>query len=319
MELKIVLFSIFFLLCTSVGNAQELFPINEPASNVPKGVVGVKFMAESYRELKSVRNQFSVRVMYGLTPKLTVWAQPMLSNHHGQFLPNDLIDHRHIGPNIIFFSNTIQYGQKYGYSFSGLHLYAKYRFLTMDENDSHFRMAAYFENTVLGTQAHDESEPHLQGDNDGFGAGIIATYLVNRFAVSFTGGALKANDFFQSRPDRNLNHQLRYGRALTYNLSFGYLVYPKKYKSYNHNNINLYVELIGRSYEAAQLWENDLPVAIESPSLGAGNYVDVFFGIQRITNSNDRVELTVGFPLINESYRHFYPLLMLNWQKYLFR
>ncbi len=310
---------VFFLfICFSIQSiGQELFPINEPASTVPKNVLGIKFMSETNRELETIRNQFAVRLMYGLTPKLTVWAQPMVSNHHDQFLPNDLIDHRHIGASTVFYSSTIQYGRKYNYTFSGLHFYGKYRFLTQDENDSHFRMAAYAETTIFGTQAHDESEPHLQGDNEGFGGGLIATYLKKRFAVSFTGGFIKANDYHQNK--QGLRHQLKYGQAITYNLSFGYLIYPKKYTSYNHSNINLYVELVGKSYGAAQLWEDDQAVEIVSESLGQGAYLDVFFGIQRIMNSNDRVELTVAFPVINKSYRHFYPLLSLGWQKYLFK
>lgn len=307
---------VLFLCLAASGRAQELYPMNEPASTVPKGVLGVKIMSETNSEVRRIRNQFAARFQYGLTSRLTVWAQPMVSNHHGKELPNDMINHHQIGANTIYYSTTINYGNPYPYSFSGLHFYAKYRFLNFDQDDAHFRMAAYGEYTVLGLQAHDESEPHLQGDNAGPGAGIIATWLKNRFAVSFNGGYILPDAYRETDTFRQF--ELEYGNAWTYNLSLGYLIYPKEYKSYQQSNYNLYVEFMGKKYDDAIFYRRGELVDIASSALQGGAYLDVYFGIQRIVRSNDRIELTLGFPLINKSYRHFYPVLNLAWQRYFF-
>lgn len=298
------------------GSAQELFPMSEPASTIPKGVLAVKLLSETNNELRRIRNQFNLRLQYGLTPKFTIWAQPMVSNHHDQLLPNDMINHYHAGPNTIYYSTTINYGSNYAYTFSGLHLYGKYRFLNFDEDDAHFRIAAYGEYTALGTQAHDEAEPHLQGDTGGAGAGLIMTYLKNRFAVSFTGGYVIPEDYKEENTTSQF--KLEYGNAWSYNLSFGYLVYPKKYESYQQSNYNVYLELKGKSYDAANFSRQGESVNIASPSLQSGAYLDAYIGLQRIIRSNDRIEVSLGFPLINKSYRHFYPVLNLAWQRFIF-
>ena len=297
-------------------NAQELFVINEPASTIPKGVLGLKMMSETYNESGAIRNQFSARIMYGLTSKFTIWAQPMISNHHGQNLPADLITHRHVGPNTISYTRTIKYGSRYKYSFAGVHFYGKYRLLNFDQDNEHLRIAITGEYTPLGVQAHDEAEAHLQGDTGGFGAGAIITYLKNRFAISLTGGYILPQAY--EDVTSNNRYKIDYGNAINYSLSLGYLVYPKTYDSYQQNNYNVYLELMGKSYDVAQLSQRGNDIEIQSDALLAGQYLDAYIGVQRIVNSNDRIELSLGFPIINKSYRHFYPLLNLAWQKYFY-
>ncbi|MEM8908278.1 MAG: hypothetical protein AAGD05_10575, partial [Bacteroidota bacterium] len=292
------------------------FPMAEPASTVPKNVIGLKVLTETYHEVRLVRNQFSLRLMYGVTPNLTVWVQPMVSNHHDRLLPRNIVTHRHVGPSTVLITGRRNYGASYDYRLSGVHFYAKYRFLTFDSDDQHFRMAFYAEATPMGSTAHDEAEPHLQGDNRGYGAGIIATYLKSRAAVSFTGGFIRASDYRESNTD--LNFHLQYGDAYQYSLSFGYLLYPRKYDGYHHTNYNLYVEFIGKSYGAAALTSNGEPISIESAPFQEGSYLDVNLGIQQIIRSNDRLELSVGFDLINRSYRHFYPVINFGWQHYFY-
>lgn len=310
------LVTFLFLISSFFLSGQELYPIAEPASTIPKNVLGIKLMSETFHEVRLIRNQFSVRLMYGLTPKLTVWAQPMVSNHHSKLLPRDIVTHRHVGPTQIFFTQLKQYGGSYPYFFSGIHFYGKYRFLTMDSNDQHFRMAAYAETTPIGSTAHDESEPHLQGDNNGVGAGIIATYLKSRMAVSFTGGFIKAFDYQEEGTIEDFS--LKYGEAVRYSLSFGYLLYPSKYESYNHKNYNIYVELIGKAYTAAELFSNGEPVSVETAPFQGGAYLDAYFGIQQIMRSNDRLELSVGLNVLNKSYRHFYPVINFAFQHYFY-
>lgn len=307
---------LLIFLCASTLPAQELFVISEPASTVPKGVLGLKVMSETYNESGAIRNQFAARIMYGLTSRLSLWAQPMVSNHHGLTLPSDLVSHTHSGPNTILSANQVNYGKKYPYSFSGLHLYAKYRIINFDQDDEHFRIAVYGESTAFGSQAHDEAEAHLQGDNAGYGGGAIFTYLKSRLAVSFTGGFI-APSFFEDKKSNN-HYAIDYSDAFSYSLSFGYLLYPRKYESYNQSNFNIYAEFIGKSYGEAGLSWLEQSIEVQTDALRSGSYLDAYFGIQRIVNSNDRIELSLGFPLINKSYRHFYPILNLAWQRYFY-
>jgi len=300
----------------ATAHGQELFPMNEPASTVPKGVLAVKILTESNNEARRIRNQFSARIQYGLTSKFTIWAQPMISNHHDIQLPNDIINHQHIGANTIYYTSNIRYGGHYPYTFSGLHLYGKYRFLNYDDDDSHLRFAAYGEYTAFGKQAHDEAEAHLQGDNAGAGGGLIATWLKNRLAVSFTGGIIAPEPYRETDTFRQF--ELDYSKAWTYNLPFGYLVYPKKYESYEQSNYNIYVEFMGKKYDDAAFSRRGELVDINTASLSGGAYLDVYLGVQRIIRANDRFEISIGLPVIGRSYRHFYPVLNLAWQRYFF-
>ena len=168
----------------------------------------------------------------------------------------------------------------------------------------------------MGRQAHDEAEAHLQGDNAGWGSGIIVTYLKSRFSASFTGGFIIPQAFEDNIS--NNRYRLEYGDALSYSLSFGYLLYPKKYESYSQNNYNIYLELIGKTYPDAGLTWFDIPIEVRTPALLGGHYLDAYFGVQRIVNANDRIEVSIGIPVVNQSFRHFYPILNLAWQRYLY-
>lgn len=301
--------------------AQELFPHNEPASNVPKGVFGIRAFYKTYPEVDLMRKMYALRVMYGLLPRLTVMGTISVTNHHGKDLPPDLVTHTHSGNQTTYFTNNIQRGIKYPYQFSGIYLYAKYRFLSFDKKNQHFRMALYADWSNVGV-AHDEAEPNLMDDTKGYGGGMIATYLKNHFAVSFTGGFIIPKYYEGYSPDiggQKVPTKIEYGRAAIYNLSFGYLVHPKKYTDYNQTNINLYVEFIGKSYEAAKVTQYGFfNVPIQTPLLDKGNYVEIHPSLQAIFDSNFRIDLSVGLPLIKRSYTRFYPVYYLGIQRYLF-
>src|SRR5579871_854359 len=117
---------------TCTAHAQELFPIAEPASNVPKGALGIRLYGETYNEVDRIRNLFALRIMYGLTPRLTLYATPNVSNHHNKDLPPEFPVH-----------NTPQIGVTHPYLFNGVDFYAKYRFFSHDGQNSHFRTAIY--------------------------------------------------------------------------------------------------------------------------------------------------------------------------------
>ena len=123
-------------------------------------------------------------------------------------------------------------------------------------------------------------------------------------------------DYKESNTD--LNFHLKYGDAVAYSLSFGYLLYPRKYDGYHHRNYNIYVELMGKSYGAADLFSNGEAINVESEQFQGGSYLDVYFCIQQIMRSNDRLELSVGIDLLNKSYRHFYPVINFAWQHYFY-
>jgi len=308
------LFFVILVGATKWCGAQELFPNTEPASTVPKGVFGVRLLTETYNESGAFRNQFSARLMYGVTKNLTLWAQPMLSNHHGESFPSDLFNHSHSSG--ISFTRPITYGRKYKYTFAGIHLYAKYRLLNFDQDDQHLRVALYGEYSPFSNQAHDEAEAHLQGDTGGVGAGAIVTYLKSRLAFSFTGGYIVPKKFTDLKS--NNRYEFTYSNAINYSLSIGYLLYPKTYKSYNQPNYNLYLEFIGKAFDDAAIMWFDVPVEVRSPALMAHRYLDAYLGIQRIVNSNNRLEVSIGLPFLSKSYRHFYPILNIGWQRYLY-
>ncbi|MGZ4033426.1 MAG: hypothetical protein ACXVPU_10990 [Bacteroidia bacterium] len=307
---------------TNFTFSQELFPLNEPASNVPKGVLGVRAFGDSFKEVSQMRNLFALRLMYGVLPKLSVMATVSTSNHHDVNFPANLVSHTHNGNQSVFSTGNFQRGLHYPYLFTGVYLYAKYRFLTFDGQNTHFRMAVYGEWSNVNV-AHDETEPNLLDDTKGYGGGLISTYLKNHLAISLTSGIIIPGSYTGLSPDLlggpMVPTELKYGRAVKYNLSFGYLLFPRKYDNYNQGNWNVYLEFMGKSYGTAKVIQygtKDVPIS--TPLLQAGNYVDVCPGLQYILHSNLRVDLSVEFPLVNKSYAHFYPVYMLGIQRYFY-
>jgi hypothetical protein len=315
-------FLLFSLLIFSGIHSQELFPLSEPASTMPKGVLGIRMSDETYREQPVYRNAFSGRIMYGLFSKLTVMANFTETNHHDINFPAGLAFHTHNGSSSTFSTGNFQRGLSYPYLFSGIDLYAKFRFFTKDGAQSHLRMALYAEWSNVNV-AHDEAEPNLLEDTKGYGGGLIITTLKNHLAVSLTTGFIIPGNYDGLSPDiyggPMVPTELTYGRALKYDLSIGYLLLPVHYTTYNDPNLNVYLEFKGMSYEEAQVVQYGVkPVPIHTPLLEAGNYMDIFPGIQTILRSNLRIDLSVGFPLYNQSYAHFYPVYMFGIQRYFY-
>ena len=313
------LLTICFLLAAFNGKAQELFPLSEPASNIPKGAIGVRLFTETYNEVNQLRNMAGLRLMYGISSKWSVYLTGIVSNHHGKKLPIEFPFH-----------NTPERGAHYPYKFNGVHLYTKYRFLSADGKNSHLRMAAYGEGTYVGT-THHETEPDLEmGDNKGFGAGLITTYLKNKFAVSLTAGAIFPSRYQGLSPDPieglpDVPIRVQYGKALTYSLSFGYLLFPRKYSSYDQANINLYLEFHGKAFQAAKVDifageanEYFLAQSRYPSALQKGYYVDVSPGIQVILKSNLRIDFSTTFSSMGISYARLYPVFSFGIQRYFF-
>lgn len=314
-------FFLFFVVVSS-SFAQELFPLNEPASNVPKGVLGIRAMGETFKELNQYRNQFSMRIMYGALPRLSVMATIGISNHHDKNFPANLVTHTHNGNQTVYTTGNFQRGLNYSYRSNGIYLFAKYRFVSKDGTHSHLRMAMYAEGAYV-QQAHDEAEPNLMGDTKGVGAGLITTCLKRHFAISLTSGFIIPGSYDGLSPDVNggpmIPTKIAYGRALVYNLSMGYLLFPQVYKDYDQVNVNVYLELLGKANEAAQVQQyGNVSVPINTPLLDKGNYIDFAPGIQCIFKSNLRMDFSVKLPLINKSYARFYPVFQVGVQRYFY-
>jgi hypothetical protein len=313
------LIAILLVLSPFCASAQELYPLSEAASTLPKGTLGVRVFSEAYKEVSQWRNMSAIRLMYGITPRLSVYMTGIASNHHGKKMPPEFPFH-----------NTPERGARYPYKFNGVHVYAKYRFLSRDGENSHFRMAGYAEGAYVHT-THHETEPDLMmGDNKGWGGGLIATYLLKKFAVSATvGGIIPASytgdspDPIESLPDVPV--RIRYGKALTYSLSLGYLLLPRKYSDYDQTNINLYLEFRGKAFQASKVdlfvgLPNEYSLAqVRYPAaLQKGYYVDISPGIQFIIRSNLRIDFSTTFSSMGISYARLYPVFNLGIQHYFY-
>ncbi|MCW3123679.1 MAG: hypothetical protein JWQ38_3171 [Flavipsychrobacter sp.] len=320
-----LLLFIFVSLC---AHAQELFPVAEPASNVPKGALGVRAFSEGYKEADVFRKLLGVKLLYGVTPKLSVYLSVTASDYHEKTLPFDFIEHSHVGGQLVGGAGATQKGDAYPVVFNSIDAYAKYRFLSVDGQNTHYRLAAYAEASHVAVPSH-EAEPDLLVHTSGVGAGVIGTYLLHHFATSVTVGGILPKEYRGNATDRYggiYPTTIQYGNALAYSLSFGYLLWPKSYKSYDQTNWNIYMELTGRKYGAASVSQKDgpatdalsIPISSTTHELHAGSYLDINPGIQCIINSTYRIEASVGFALLNSSYLHQYPKYVIGMQRYFY-
>jgi hypothetical protein len=321
--MRVAAFIFFLSLFCLDTKAQELFPLNEPASSIPKGVLGLRGMTQFYREYSVTRQMYAARIMYGVTSKLSVEVTGAGSNHHDTLLPNNLLTHTHnASGGTVYTANTPTLGIPYPVRFAGFNFYAKYRILSFDGDKSHFRVALFGDFSTVKA-AHDEAEPGLMDDDGGWEAGFIATKLVDRFAVSLTAGYIQPTFSFSETQSQYIFPpqvtQVWYGKAVEYNLSLGYRLLPAKYSSdYSEPNFNVYVEFLGKTYDSATVKINGEVANIKTKLLQAGTYVEMHPGVQYIINSNTRIELSVGYPIINQAYTRFYPVYSVGFQHYFY-
>ncbi|MBK6521431.1 MAG: hypothetical protein KBG47_02520 [Bacteroidia bacterium] len=300
----------FIFFCFPLLNkAQELFPNSEPASLIPKRVFGIRLMNEYYKEISEHKTWQDAMLMYGISSKFMIIGSFSFSNHHAISLPNDFILN---DGNIGLHTHGNEKGGRYTYKSESVALGFRYRFFNRDGDHRHFRMALYG-NAVYSNQAHDEAETNLMGDNTGAGGGVIATVLKKKLAISFTGGAVFPTPY----TDKNKDITLLYGNAYNYSLSFGYLLLPFKYKSYDQTNLNFYAEFLGKNYDELKVYQNNSRILIQNvPAFEKGNYVEFRPAIQFIIKSSLRIDLSRSFTLLNRSYVRTYPAYNLNIQYY---
>ncbi|HSY77651.1 MAG TPA: hypothetical protein VK890_12375 [Bacteroidia bacterium] len=322
MKQYIIILFVSFIYYSS--SAQELFPLTEPASTVPKGVLGLRGINETYQEYTQTRQLYAARIMYGLTSKLTIEITGAESNHHDTLLPKNLISHTHnIQGRQVDSIKSVPRGLYYPFMFAGFNFYAKYRIYSHDAQRSHFRIAVFADYSTVNV-AHDEAEPVLINDCGGYEGGLIATKLMDRWAFSLTTDYIHPYNFTQVQTkyvEPALATTVQYGNALEYDLSIGYRFYPDKYTNdYSQNNFNVYVEFMGKSYNPANVTVNGQALTIQTPLLKGGYYVEMHPGIQWIINSNTRIDMSVGYPIIGVSYifSPFYPVYNFGVQHYFY-
>ena len=196
------------------ATAQELFVFTEPACNMAAKSFGLRLNNYLMNETDTKRTNYHLipEIMWGVSKHVMVHAEAFLSNRNKGFVAE------------------------------GGALYAKYRFYSVDDVHSHFRMAAFgrysFNNSDVHQQAID-----LNGHNSGYETGLIATKLKGKVAVAATASYLHAMDngkekFIYGNKNRN---------AVNYTLSVGKLMLPKEYTSYRQTNVNLMIEMLGQA------------------------------------------------------------------------
>jgi len=291
---------IFVLLFSIAGRAQEFFPNAETASNIPKGVLSVSLANEVYNDASQTRIWQGYAFMYGLSSAFSLSGTYSFSNHHNYYLPDNFVMNSPTGPYTKGYIN----GVAYPYSFENFGIELKWRFLSMDGEKKHFRMAAYTQ-MAGGNEPHLSAETDLNGDNSGAAAGLVATLLENKFAVSVSSAYTLPYKYISSADSITIN----YGNAFSYNLSFGYLLLPIKYSNYKQLGINIYMEFTGETYNAANVLKNGQTVSTgDASSLLKGSYLEARPAIQFIILSNTRIDLSIASLLAGHSYERSYPL-----------
>ncbi len=220
--------------------SQELYVFTEPASNMATKSIGLRLNNYLMGETNSSRINYHLipEVMVGVSKKIMVHADVFFSNRNRSF------------------------------SAEGAGIYSKYRFLSNDDVQRHFRMAAFARAGFNNSDIHQE-EINIYGHNTGWETGIIATQLLQKAAFSSSISFIKAMD--------NGNNKFNYGEknsnAINYTLSVGKLMLPKEYKDYKQINLNLMLEFLSQY------------------NVGSGKcYVDAAPAIQLIFNSRSRID-----------------------------
>lgn len=244
------------------ASAQELYILTEPASNMPAHSFGVrltnKLMPMPHDNSYSYR--LEPELMFGLSKNFMI---------HGNLYASNM------------------FGSKF--KFEGGSVYGKYRFLSIDNLHSHFRMAAsgkisaiknppfiaHTKQHLINNQIHEETyrnysdEIDLDGNNSGFNLGITATQLLHKLAISATVAYNNRWNNIDAPKVSGLNNNM-----MGYSLSAGYLLFPRSYKNYQQTNLNLYTEFLAGS-------------TLD----GKGAFVDIAPGIQLIFNSISRIDI----------------------------
>jgi hypothetical protein len=259
----------FFLFVYSFSIAQELYVFTNPASNIPGESLVLKLSTKSMVPYHNNQREFRV------SPEIQAGATKNLMFATGMTLSN------------MFFSNNL--------SVESVRMYSKYRFYSNDASHMHFR-AAVFAQASYSSNPLVYHEFNLDGDNSGFQVGLVGTQLINKFAIS--GGVSYVNQVERKKKVeffRGFSNQ-----AVQYNLSMGYLLFPRNYESIKQTNFNLYCEFLGQK-------NTDLNVG----------FLDIAPAIQVIFNSRARINLGGRFQLTGTAHRMADRSMFISFEYYL--
>jgi hypothetical protein len=255
---------------SETSNAQELYPYAEPASNMPSESISLKLgtMYGKGVHRSNVLHRYNPEVMFGLNKNWMIHATLGFSNMHENY-----------------------------FYYESAKIYAKYRFLSIDDIHKHFRMAA-FASATYSRNHLDHNEINLQyGDQSGVQAGIIATQLWHKFAISGTASISEVLD--EERAEKVYPQKYAF-QSFNYSLSAGYLIFPRSYIDYNQVNLNLYAELIGgRNLD----WPQEK------------YYLDLAPSVQLIFNSTSKLNLGYRFELTSDIYRLMRKSFMISYER----
>jgi hypothetical protein len=183
------------------------------------------------------------------------------------------------------------------FRFESVSMYAKYRFLSNDEVHKHFRMAVFADASYTRSPFHYD-EITLMGDKTGVEAGLIATQLVNKLAVSATVSHTQLLD--KSRFNKVLYIPERNYSSVNYALSAGYLLLPIRYTDFKQTNLNLYVELLGQQTVDRRTHYIDMAPAVQFifnsiSKLNIGYRFQLSGNMDRMTNNSVLVSYEYTF------------------------
>lgn len=246
---------LFLVAAFMQASGQELYPYAEPASNMPAKSVALKNTSFIYGDVSLNRayHRHMPEVQFGLSKTWMLHANAGFSNMQQRKL-----------------------------RWESARLYAKYRFLSADDVHKHFRMAAFGAATYSRNRLDRNEINLMMGEQSGVQAGLVATQLWNKFALSVTGGW---NEVLNNERWDKTYAGYRAFQSISYSVSAGYLLLPFEYKDYNQTNINLYAELIGSRN-------------INTPQ--EKYYVDLMPSVQAIFNSTAKLNAGYRFEVSSD-------------------
>lgn len=250
--MKITFLAICLMAMICPAFAQELYVNTEPASNMATGSLGIRIENQGFFK-PDYKNRSTFEAMYGLNRHIMVHSSLYVSD---------------------YYSNNQH--------FEGASVYAKYRFLSIDTVQKHLRGAFFVKASSINNPLPNQ-EISLEGDNSGLQSGVVFTQLLHKLAISGSASYLRA---FNNRGGYVLP-AWQAKNAVAYTLSGGYLLFPKNYRNYQQVNVNLYVELLGKT----------------NPGHGQ-SYLDAAPAVQFIFNSVCRLDLSYRTPIYNDMIRN---------------
>ncbi|MFZ1323091.1 MAG: hypothetical protein WAT71_16145 [Ignavibacteria bacterium] len=275
----IYLLLLIIITASSPVQSQELYIVSKAAANLSKDRIELRNNVMSYDNFQYYHNSFEIN--YGILGNLTLY-------------------------NNIFYSTETSTD-----FFGNYHGALRYRFLNYDKPNSHFRFAVQSGATIpvnaqpiVGDQIEYELHPgHIvklynfieditvpsidfhTTDNYTIDNSVIGTYLINKFAAT---GEMGYNINIPKK-------DFKFGNFYNWDLSFGYLVLPKVYKSYDDVNLNIYSESKAYYFEKNEF--------LNSPIVNSGGFrLDTYIGIQAIFLSSIMAELSYKIPIHTNEY-----------------